>query len=65
MDDPMAELRRYRELSRRRNPLIHSAARKGKSQRQIALAAGLSKDRVWRILSTSKVDTFASEALDD
>jgi len=56
MDDPMAQLRRMRDLERRvrslvagRNAQILAAIELGYSERQIAVAAGVSKSRVHEI----------------
>lgn len=49
-DNPMAQLRQWRKLSARRNANVRLAAREGKSQEQIARAAGLSPSRVRQIL---------------
>lgn len=49
-DDPLVLLRLWRELSRRRNALIHEAQGQGYSAAKIALAAGLHRKHVQRIL---------------
>jgi DNA-binding XRE family transcriptional regulator len=49
MENPMVELRRYRELRRRRDGLIRRARKAGYTRAQVAQAAGLSPDRIKQI----------------
>lgn len=55
MSDALTELRQYRDLRRRRDPLIRRAAREGASRRQIASAAGVHVQTVRRILGKQNV----------
>jgi hypothetical protein len=55
MPDPiLQELRCYRDLHRRRDPLIYRAAREGYSGQTIARASGLSYERVLQILRNQR-----------
>jgi hypothetical protein len=65
-DDLLAQLRLYRDLTRRRDVLIRRAARSGRSRRQIAQASGLSLRRVKELLPGGDHRTpYASVSLDD
>lgn len=50
MENPLTELRQYRDLRRRRDLLIRRAARAGYSREQIANAVGLSRAHVKQII---------------
>lgn len=52
--EPLVELRRYRDLRRRRDPLIRRAARDGHSRAEIAAAVGLGADRVKQITAKNR-----------
>jgi len=62
MENPLTELRRYRELRRRRDPLIRRAARAGYSRKQIADAAGLGADRIKQIVRQGRGGGHRSKA---
>lgn len=54
MENPMVELRRYRELRRRRDALIRRARKAGYTRAQVAQAAGLTPDRIKQITRKKK-----------